>query len=125
MRVVRVMLRGVLVHTSRAIHELIWPLLFVSFLGLDPLAAVLAIALPFGAQTAKVFAEILDAVPTGPLRSLRNAGSRRGPALAYGLLPGAMPLLLSYSFYRFECAIRWFIFFSVSSGSADSATTQS
>lgn len=104
-RVVRVMLRGVLV-TTRAIHELIWALLFVSFLGLDPLVAVLAIALPFGAQTAKVFAEILDAVPDGPFRSLRNAGSRRGPALAFALLPGAMPLLLSYSFYRFECAIR-------------------
>lgn len=104
-RVLRLVLRGMLVAT-RAIHELIWALLFVSVLGLDPLVAVLAISLPFGAQTAKVFAEILDGVPDGPLRSLRNAGSRRGPALAYALLPGAMPLLLSYSFYRFECAIR-------------------
>ena len=104
-RGLRLVLRGSLVAT-RAVHELIWALLFVSVLGLDPLVAVLAIALPFGAQTAKVFGEILDGVPTGPLRSLRNAGSRRGPALAYGLLPGAMPLLLSYSFYRFECAIR-------------------
>lgn len=104
-RGLRLALRGVLVAT-RAIHELILALLFVSVLGLDPLVAVLAIALPFGAQTAKVFAEILDGVPDGPLRSLRNAGSRRGPALAFALLPGATPLLLSYSFYRFECAIR-------------------
>ncbi|MGB5934703.1 MAG: ABC transporter permease subunit, partial [Ornithinimicrobium sp.] len=38
--------------------------------------------------------------------ALRNAGARPLPAMAYALLPGAAPLLLSYSFYRFECAIR-------------------
>ncbi|MBD8871065.1 PhnE/PtxC family ABC transporter permease [Nocardioides donggukensis] len=105
LRGVRLVLRGALV-AIRSIHEVIWALLFVSVLGLDPLVAVLAIALPFGAQTAKVFSETLDGVPHGSLLALRHAGARPGPALAYGLLPGATPLLLSYSFYRFECAIR-------------------
>jgi phosphonate transport system permease protein len=35
-------------------------------LGLDPLVAVLAIAIPFGAITAKVFSEILDETPRQP-----------------------------------------------------------
>jgi phosphonate transport system permease protein len=104
-RALRLLIRGVLV-ALRSIHELIWALLFVSVLGLDPLVAVLAIAVPFGAQTAKVFAETLDGVPSGPLLALRNAGARPLPALAYSLLPAATPMLLSYSFYRFECAIR-------------------
>lgn len=104
-RVLRLMLRAVLV-AVRSIHELIWALLFVSVLGLDPLVAVLAIAVPFGAQTAKVFGETLDGVPPGPLAALRTAGAHRVPALAYALLPQAAPMLLSYSFYRFECAIR-------------------
>ena len=104
-RLVRLLLRGILV-AVRSIHEVVWALLLVSVLGLDPLVAVLAIAIPFGAQTAKVFGETLDSVPRGPLDALRGAGARRVPALAYGLLPGATPLLLSYSFYRFECAIR-------------------
>ncbi|MEO7745836.1 MAG: ABC transporter permease subunit, partial [Actinomycetota bacterium] len=91
---------------TRSIHELIWALLLVSVLGLDPLVAVLAIALPFGAQTAKVFAETLDAVPPGPLATLRLTGARPATAMGYALLPAAAPLLLSYSFYRFECAIR-------------------
>ncbi len=102
---VRLGLRGLLVG-ARAIHELIWALLFVSVLGLDPLVAVLAIAVPFGAQTAKVFAEILDAVPRQPVSALRASGARSTAALAYGLVPAAVPLLLSYAFYRFECAIR-------------------
>lgn len=105
LRALRLLLRGVLV-AVRSIHELVWALLFVSVLGLDPLVAVLAIALPFGAQTAKVFGEALDGVPAGPLRALRNAGARPLPALGYGLFPAAAPLLVSYSFYRFECAIR-------------------
>ncbi len=104
-RLVRLFLRGVLV-ACRSIHELIWALLLVSVLGFDSLVAVLAIALPFGAQTAKVFGETLDGVSPGPLESMRSAGARPVSALAYGLLPGATPLLLSYSFYRFECAIR-------------------
>lgn len=104
-RLLRLALRGLLV-AARSIHELVWALLLVSVLGLDPLVGVLAIAVPFGAQTAKIFAETLDGVPSGPLLALRHAGARRLPALAYALLPGAGPLLLSYSFYRFECAIR-------------------
>lgn len=103
--VVRLPLRGVLV-AARSIHELVWALLLVSVLGLDPLAAVVAIAVPFGAQTAKVVADTLDSTARGPLEALRSAGAAPVPALAYGLLPGALPLLLSYSFYRFECAIR-------------------
>ncbi len=104
-RVLRLALRGVLVAT-RSIHELIWALLFVSVLGLDPLVAVLAIAIPFGAQTAKVFADTFDGVPSDALLALRNAGARPVPAMAYSLFPAAAPLLLSYTFYRFECAIR-------------------
>nr|MCH9734109.1 ABC transporter permease subunit [Actinomycetes bacterium] len=104
-RLLRLALRGILI-ALRSIHELIWALLLVSVLGLDPLAAVLAIAVPFGAQTAKIFAETLDGVPSGALRTLRSLGSRPIASWAYGLLPQAAPLLLSYSFYRFECAIR-------------------
>lgn len=59
-----------------------------------------------GAQTSKVFADILDNSSRGPLLALRHAGARPGPALAYALLRGAAPLLISYSFYRFECALR-------------------
>ncbi|HEX4816895.1 MAG TPA: ABC transporter permease subunit [Nonomuraea sp.] len=104
-RALRLLIRTLLV-AARSIHELVWALLFVSVLGLDPLVAVLAIVVPFGAQTAKVFGETLDSVPPGPLLALRHAGARPIVALCYGLFPLASPLLLSYTFYRFECAIR-------------------
>ncbi|WP_295697572.1 ABC transporter permease subunit [Lapillicoccus sp.] len=101
----RLVLRALLV-AARSIHEVIWALLFLSVLGLDPLVAVLAIAVPFGAQTAKVYADILDAAPRQALSAMRARGAHSVPALAYGLLPPTAPLLLSYAFYRFECSLR-------------------
>lgn len=90
----------------RGVHEAVWALLLLSVLGRDPLVGILAIAIPFGAITAKVYAEILDEVPSRPYRALREAGVGRLPALAYAVLPAAAPDLVSYAFYRFECAVR-------------------
>ena len=90
----------------RAIHELIWGLFLINIFGLDPLVAILAIAIPFGAITAKVFSEILDETPRQPLIVLLNSGVPPRIAFTYSLLPQAFPNLLSYSFYRFECSIR-------------------
>ena len=90
----------------RGLHEAVWGLLLVNLLGLDPLVAVLAIALPYGATTAKVVADLLDEAPPAPYASLVAAGAGRPRALLYGLLPLAGPDLLSYAFYRLECAVR-------------------
>ena len=90
----------------RAIHELIWGLFFVNIFGLDPLVAVLAIAIPFGAITAKVFSEILDETPRQPLMALLNSGVPTLNAFTYSLIPQASLSLISYAFYRFECSIR-------------------
>lgn len=97
--------RAVLV-VPRGIHEVVWGLFFLSVLGLEPIVAVLAIGIPFGAVTAKVFSEIIDETAQGPYSALIGSGANRGPAMLYGLLPAALGDLLSYSFYRFECAIR-------------------
>ena len=97
--------RGLLA-IPRAIHELIWGLLLLNVLGLDSIVGVLAIAIPFGAITAKVFSEILDETPTEPLNTLINSGVQPGTAFLYAHLPQALPNLISYAFYRFECSLR-------------------
>ena len=90
----------------RSIHEVIWGLFFINIFGLDPLVGILAIAIPFGAITAKVFSEILDETPRQPLLALLNTGVSPLKAVLYTLLPQAFLNLLSYTFYRFECSIR-------------------
>lgn len=90
----------------RAIHELIWGLFFINIFGLDPLVAVLAIAIPFGAITAKVFSEILDETPRQSFLALLSSGVSPLNAFIYSLIPQAQTNLISYAFYRFECSIR-------------------
>lgn len=97
--------RGLLA-IPRGIHELLWGLFFLNIFGLDPLVAILAIGIPFGATVAKVFAETLDEVDKRPFFALLNSGATPLKAIFYGLIPVALPDLLSYAFYRLECAIR-------------------
>jgi phosphonate transport system permease protein len=97
--------RGVLA-VPRGLHEAVWGLLLVNVLGLDPWVGVLAIGLPYGAVTAKVFADLLDEAPRGPYEALLAQGSGRAAAALYGLVPQAAGGLLSYAFYRLECAVR-------------------
>ena len=96
----------VLLAFPRAIHELIWGLFFVNIWGLDPLVAIGAIAIPYGAIVAKVFSEILDDTPRYSLTALQGSGVPPLTALLYSLIPQAFLNLLSYTFYRFECSIR-------------------
>jgi len=95
-----------LLAVPRAIHELIWGLVLLQWLGLQPAVAVLAIALPFGALVARVIGDLLDALPTTTLEALRASGARPGPALLTALGPPLLPGLLSYAGYRLECALR-------------------
>lgn len=97
--------RGALA-VPRSIHEILWGLFFINIVGLDPIVGVLAIAIPYGAITAKLFSEILDETSRDALRALRNAGASPSEAFLYGLVPEAFRDLLSYAFYRFECSIR-------------------
>ena len=97
--------RGV-VAVPRGLHEVVWGLLLLNVLGLDPWVGVLAIGVPYGAVTATVFADLLDEVPRGAHDALLAAGAGRGAAALYGLLPQAAGGLLAYSFYRLECAVR-------------------
>ena len=90
----------------RGIHEAVWGLFLVNVLGRDPMVGVLAIAIPFGAITAKVYAELLDEAADGPYDALRAAGAGRVGALAYAVFPRTLPDLVSYAFYRLECSIR-------------------
>lgn len=91
---------------QRAIHELVWAWLFVAAIGLSPYAAIFAIGIPYAGILGRIYADLLNDVPDGPLRSLRSAGASEPIVFLYGRLPAVMPALTSYTFYRFECGIR-------------------
>ena len=90
----------------RSVHELVWAWLFVVAVGLSPIAAVLALGIPYGGILGRIYSELLQDVPEGPLLALRSTGASRWKVLWHGRLPMALPDMLSYTFYRLECGIR-------------------
>jgi len=53
-----------LLAVPRAIHELLWGLLLLQLVGLQPVVGVVAIAIPFGALVARVVGDLLDSLDT-------------------------------------------------------------
>jgi phosphonate transport system permease protein len=90
----------------RSIPELVWALVFVRVVGLGPTAGVLAIALTYGGMLGKVYGEILESGDPHTTQTLLRNGSGRLQAFFYSLLPASAAELVSYTVYRWECAIR-------------------
>lgn len=90
----------------RSVPELVWALLLVRIVGLGPTAGVIAIALTYCGMLGKVYAEILESSDSHASDTLLKNGSGRLAALLYGALPESAAELVSYTVYRWECAIR-------------------
>ena len=101
----RLPVRGALI-LMRSIPEIVWALLFVRALGLGAAAGVLAIAVNYAGMLGKAYFEIFESGDTRPARTILEAGGGRVSAFLYGLLPVSLHELVSYSVYRWECAIR-------------------
>ena len=89
----------------RAIHELFWALIFIQMLGLTPWTGVFAIALPYAAICAKVYAETLEEAQPQALQAL-PAGVGVISAFFFVRLPDAWVHIKNYTSYRFECGLR-------------------
>ena len=105
LRTVRIVVRGTAT-LARSVHELLWALLFLTAVGTSPLAAVLAIALPYGGTLAKVFSELLDEQDASAAGVLRSGGARSSAAFFIGVGVRTFPDLITYALYRLECAVR-------------------
>jgi len=90
----------------RSIPEYVWAFMFVRAVGLGPFPGVLAIGVAYGGMLGKVYSEILENVSPRPLETLHAAGASRVGVILYGLVPQALPNVIAYTLYRWECAIR-------------------
>lgn len=90
----------------RSIPEFVWAFMFVRAVGLGPFAGVLAIAVAYGGMLGKVYSEIFEAVNQRPLEALQSTGANKLQVFFYGWLPQVLPNFVSYTLYRWECAVR-------------------
>ncbi len=91
---------------TRAIPELVWALAFVVMVGLGPFAGVLALAVHSAGVLGKLYAELLETVDQSVVEAVRSTGARERQVTALARLPLALPVLLSYTLFRWECNLR-------------------
>ncbi len=97
-RAVLVLLRGV--------PELVWALVAVFVFAPGIVPGAIALGLHNGGVLGKIGAELAEDADPGPVRALRTAGAGRAQVLAYAIVPGLLPRLLTFALYRWEVAVR-------------------
>ncbi len=90
----------------RAIHEVVFALIFVVAVGLGPFAGVLALAVHTTGILGKLFSEAVEAVDPRPVEGIRAAGASRLDEVVYGVMPEVLPHWIGTSLYRFESNVR-------------------
>lgn len=90
----------------RTFPELILALIFVTIVGLGPLAGMLAIGLGSVGTLGKLGGEAIESIDTGPVEAARATGARRLAVMRWGVLPQALPEIVAFWLYRFEINIR-------------------
>jgi phosphonate transport system permease protein len=86
----------------RSVPDLVIGLLFVTAVGLGPLAGVLAITLNTAGVLAKLFSEAVESIDKGPVEGVRATGGSKLHEIVWGVIPQVAPLWTSFALYRFE-----------------------
>ena len=90
----------------RAIHEIVFAVLFVVAVGLGPFAGVMALFVHTTGVLAKLFSEAVEAIDPRPVEAIRTTGASRVQQIVFGVIPQVLPLWISFSLYRLESNIR-------------------
>jgi phosphonate transport system permease protein len=90
----------------RAVPDLVWALLFVAAVGLGPLAGMLALTVAYTGMLGRVYGDVFEHVDPQPLEALQSTGATRLQIFLRGVWPQALPHLVAYSLYSFECCMR-------------------
>lgn len=90
----------------RSVNELVWALIFVSAVGLGPMAGILALGIHTAGVLSKLLSEGNEAIDPGPVEALTNSGAGFVKILIYAVVPQTMPHFVSMVLYRFESDVR-------------------
>ncbi len=95
-----------LANIFRSINEIIWALLFISAIGLGPMAGILALGIHTGGVLTKLLAEGNESIDPGPVEAIVATGASFPKVILYAVLPQTMPHFVSMVLYRFESDVR-------------------
>jgi phosphonate transport system permease protein len=90
----------------RAVHEMIWAILFVSILGYGMLAGVLALTFFCAGFAGKLFAEEIEAIDMGPAEAMRATGGNLFQVMVFGVFPQVRVAFTGIAIYTWDVAFR-------------------
>lgn len=90
----------------RAVHEMIWAILFVSILGYGMLAGVLALTFFCAGFAGKLFAEEIEAIDMGPVEAMRATGANLFQTMVFGVFPQVRVAFTGIGIYTWDVAFR-------------------
>jgi len=90
----------------RAVHEMIWAILFVSVLGFGMLAGVLALSFFCAGFAGKLFAEEIEAIDMGPVEAMRATGANLFQIMVFGVFPQVRVAFTGIGIYTWDVAFR-------------------
>jgi phosphonate transport system permease protein len=89
-------------NTLRTIPELVFALLLVSAVGLGTFPGVLALTLHATGGLGKFFTEAIESVNPTVSEAIEATGATRYQVIWFGVLPSALPLMMSSSLFYWE-----------------------
>jgi phosphonate transport system permease protein len=90
----------------RAVNEFVFALMFVTAVGLGPVAGMLALGIHTGGVLGKLLSETIEAIDPGQVEGVTAVGASRLHVTGFGVVPQILPNFLSYILLRFESDIR-------------------
>ncbi len=91
---------------TRAVHETIWAILFVTILGFGMMAGVIALTLFCIGFAGKLLAEEIEAIDMGPVEAIRSTGASHLAVMVFGVFPQVRVAFTGIGIYTWDVAFR-------------------
>ncbi len=92
--------------SCRAVHEMIWAILFVTIIGFGMLPGVLALTFFCTGFAGKLFAEEIEAIDMGPVDAIRASGANLFQIMLFGVFPQVRVAFTGIAIYTWDVAFR-------------------
>jgi len=92
--------------SCRAVHEMIFAIIFVTILGFGMLPGVLALTFFCTGFAGKLFAEEIEAIDMGPVDAIRATGANLFQIMVFGVFPQVRVAFTGIAIYTWDVAFR-------------------
>ena len=95
-----------ILNVIRAVPSLVWAIIFVAAMGFGPFAGVIALGVGQVGVLGKLYSEAIEAINPRQVEAVTATGAGVLQVFSFGVLPQALPLMISYTLLDFEANIR-------------------